>query len=193
MNHAMPVMIAVLCLMAIAYRYYSAFLAAKVAVLDDMRADAGGAARTTGRTITRPTSGCCSATTSPPSAARGRSSGPCWRRSSGTCPGCSGSSSASASAGRCRTSSSWSPSMRRGGQVAGPDRLQRHRPRRRHRRDDRDPVHHRHRAGGAGEGRRQGAGRGGGEVPGRTALVVDRRPTSRRRSIQTTAERHGTT
>jgi carbon starvation protein len=34
---AMPVMIAVLCSMAIAYRYYSAFLAAKVAVLDDSR------------------------------------------------------------------------------------------------------------------------------------------------------------
>src|SRR5438876_818701 len=35
--HAMPVMIVVLCLMAIAYRYYSAFLAAKVAALDDSR------------------------------------------------------------------------------------------------------------------------------------------------------------
>src|SRR6058998_1596681 len=34
---AMPVMIVVLCLMAIAYRYYSAFLAAKVAALDDSR------------------------------------------------------------------------------------------------------------------------------------------------------------
>src|SRR5436190_906315 len=34
---AMPVMIGVLCAMAIAYRYYSAFLAAKVAVLDDAR------------------------------------------------------------------------------------------------------------------------------------------------------------
>jgi carbon starvation protein len=34
---AMPIMIVVLCLMAIAYRYYSAFLAAKVAVLDDSR------------------------------------------------------------------------------------------------------------------------------------------------------------
>ncbi|HMB96828.1 MAG TPA: carbon starvation CstA family protein, partial [Tepidisphaeraceae bacterium] len=31
---AMPVMIVVLCVMAIAYRYYSAFLAAKVATLD---------------------------------------------------------------------------------------------------------------------------------------------------------------
>ncbi len=34
---AMPVMIVVLCMMAIAYRYYSAFLAAKVAVLDDSK------------------------------------------------------------------------------------------------------------------------------------------------------------
>src|SRR3954447_26507710 len=37
---AMPVMIVVLCLMAIAYRYYSAFLAAPVAVLDDSRTTA---------------------------------------------------------------------------------------------------------------------------------------------------------
>src|SRR5438270_1263305 len=35
--HAMPVLIAVLCSMAIAYRYYSAFLAARVAMLDDVR------------------------------------------------------------------------------------------------------------------------------------------------------------
>src|SRR5881394_986129 len=34
---AMPVMIVVLCCLAIAYRYYSAFLAAKVAALDDSR------------------------------------------------------------------------------------------------------------------------------------------------------------
>jgi carbon starvation protein len=33
--HALPIMIAVLCIYAIGYRYYSAFLAAKVAVLDD--------------------------------------------------------------------------------------------------------------------------------------------------------------
>ena len=36
--HAMPVMIGVLAILAIAYRYYSAFLAARVAVLDDARA-----------------------------------------------------------------------------------------------------------------------------------------------------------
>src|SRR3954470_9764152 len=35
--HAMPLMIGVLCCLAIAYRYYSAFLAAKVAALDDSR------------------------------------------------------------------------------------------------------------------------------------------------------------
>jgi carbon starvation protein len=36
--HAMPVMLCVLAILAIAYRYYSAFLAARVAALDDARA-----------------------------------------------------------------------------------------------------------------------------------------------------------
>src|SRR3954465_5229816 len=35
--HAMPVMLGVLAILAIAYRYYSAFLAAKVVALDDRR------------------------------------------------------------------------------------------------------------------------------------------------------------
>lgn len=35
--HAMPLLLGVLCVFAIAYRYYSAFLAARVAVLDDLR------------------------------------------------------------------------------------------------------------------------------------------------------------
>src|SRR5437763_15066844 len=35
--HAMPIMLGVLCVLALAYRYYSAFLAAKVAALDDSR------------------------------------------------------------------------------------------------------------------------------------------------------------
>ena len=35
--HAMPIMVGALCVLAIAYRYYSAFLAAKVAVLNDSR------------------------------------------------------------------------------------------------------------------------------------------------------------
>ena len=35
--HAMPLLIVTLCLLAIAYRYYSAFLAARIATLDDLR------------------------------------------------------------------------------------------------------------------------------------------------------------
>src|SRR5579885_3401117 len=35
--HAMPILLAALCILAIAYRYYSAFLAARVAALDDRR------------------------------------------------------------------------------------------------------------------------------------------------------------
>ncbi|MFM8269409.1 MAG: carbon starvation protein A [Pseudomonadota bacterium] len=35
--HALPIIIGVLCVLAIAYRYYSAFLAAKVCVLDDLK------------------------------------------------------------------------------------------------------------------------------------------------------------
>src|SRR5216110_1903446 len=35
--HAMPLLLGALCVLTIAYRYYSAFLAAKVAALDDSR------------------------------------------------------------------------------------------------------------------------------------------------------------
>ena len=35
--NAVPILIAVLCIYAIAYRYYSAFIAAKVLALDDSR------------------------------------------------------------------------------------------------------------------------------------------------------------
>src|SRR5258708_39492039 len=35
--HAMPILLGALCVLAIAYRYYSAFLAARVAALDDSR------------------------------------------------------------------------------------------------------------------------------------------------------------
>ena len=35
--HALPLILIALCVMAIAYRYYSAFIAAKVLVLDDTR------------------------------------------------------------------------------------------------------------------------------------------------------------
>ena len=39
--HAMPVMLGVLAILAVAYRYYSAFLAARVAALDDSRVTPG--------------------------------------------------------------------------------------------------------------------------------------------------------
>ena len=61
-----------------------------------------------------------------------------------------------------------------GRQVAGPDRLQRHRQSRRDRRHGCDPVHPGDRAGGAGEGGRQGAGRGDGEVPRRQPALSAR-------------------
>ena len=35
--HALPLMLGALCVLAIAYRYYSAFIAAKVLVLDEAR------------------------------------------------------------------------------------------------------------------------------------------------------------
>src|SRR5438876_2995363 len=35
--HAMPILLGVLCILAIAYRYYSAFLATRIAMLDDSR------------------------------------------------------------------------------------------------------------------------------------------------------------
>ena len=59
--------------------------------------------------------GCCSGTTSPPSRARGRSSGPSWRRSSATRPGYLARDRRRAWPARCTTSSSLWASTRRGG------------------------------------------------------------------------------
>ena len=41
--HALPLMLAALCTLAIAWRYYSAFLAAKVLALDETRVKIGRA------------------------------------------------------------------------------------------------------------------------------------------------------
>ena len=70
--HAMPVMLGVLAILAVAYRYYSAFLAARVAALDDSRVTPAHTRSTTARTSTRRTAGSSSATTSRRSRARGR-------------------------------------------------------------------------------------------------------------------------
>ena len=63
--------IAGVCTYLIAYRYYSAFIAAKVMVLDDTRVTPAERV-TTATTTTRRTGGCSSATTSPPSPAPAR-------------------------------------------------------------------------------------------------------------------------
>ena len=87
--HAMPVMLGVLLILAVAYRYYSAFLAAKVAALDDSRVTP--AHRLNDGQNYHPTNkwvlfGHHFAAIS----GAGRSSARCWRSSTGTCRGCSG-------------------------------------------------------------------------------------------------------
>jgi len=61
--------VAAACVYLIAFRFYSAWICAKVLVLDETRATPRSAS-TTGATSSRPTSGWCSATTSPPSPGR---------------------------------------------------------------------------------------------------------------------------
>ena len=92
------------CTYLVAYRFYSAFLAARVLVARRHPRDARRSGSTTGATSCPPTAGWCSATTSPPSRARGRSSAPPSPRSSATCRGRCGSSWARSSAAACRTS-----------------------------------------------------------------------------------------
>ena len=68
---ALYIIVPILCILVIAYRYYSAFLAAKVLVLDD-RAPTPAHTRYDGHNYYPTTRGCSSATTSPPSPAPGR-------------------------------------------------------------------------------------------------------------------------
>ena len=91
------------CTYLVAYRFYSRYLAYTVFGLDDRARDAGRTARQRPRLPPDQPVGRCSATTSRPSPARGRS----WDRrsppNSGSCPARSGSSRASCSAAPCRT------------------------------------------------------------------------------------------
>ena len=102
---AIWMIVAGLCTYAVAYRFYSRWIARRVLQLDDTRATRPRSS-TTAATSCRPTGGCSSVITSRPSPARDRSSGPCSPRSSASSPARSGSSSAWSSRGRCRTSSS---------------------------------------------------------------------------------------
>ena len=74
--------------------------------LDPTRGRRRRSLTTTAWTTCRPTSTCCSATTSRPSPAPGRWSARCWRRRWATCPARCGSWPAWCSPARCRTS--WS-------------------------------------------------------------------------------------
>jgi len=92
--HAAPIVIAALCVSAIAYRYYSAFLAAKVMVLDDTRITP--AHRLKDGHNYDPTKQVGSVR--PPFRRHfpepARSSARCWPRSLDICPACCGWSSA---------------------------------------------------------------------------------------------------
>ena len=76
-----PIMLGTLCVFALAYRYYSAFIAAKVLVLDDRRTTPAHTSMKMATTMCPRRSGCCSAITSPPSPAPDRWSDPPWPRS----------------------------------------------------------------------------------------------------------------
>lgn len=76
---------------AIAYRFYARFIARRVLKADDARATPARRCATT-PTTSRPTGGCCSVTTSPPSPAPARSSARCSPRRWAICPAPSGSS-----------------------------------------------------------------------------------------------------
>ena len=114
--HAMPIMIGVLCCLAIAYRFYSAFLAAKVAALDDSPPARPPMTFNDGQNY-HPTHKWVlfghhfAAISRRGSADRAR----CWRFSSAICRAWSGSWSAFAWPARCRTCSCWPPRVRRGG------------------------------------------------------------------------------
>ena len=69
--NALYLLLTALLVVALAYRYYGAFLAAQVVALDDRR-PVPPAPSATARTTIPPTSGSSSATTSPPSPARAR-------------------------------------------------------------------------------------------------------------------------
>ena len=84
--NALWIVVAAVCVYLIAYRYYSLFIADTVLRLDPTRADAGRTATTTASTTCRPTSTCCSATTSRPSPAPARWSARCSRRRWAICP-----------------------------------------------------------------------------------------------------------
>ena len=116
--NALWVVVAAIAVYLIAYRYYSLFIAEKVMRLD-RRDPRPPYATTMGSITSRPTSTCCSATTSRPSPARGRWSGRCSRRRWATCRARCGSWPASCFAGAVQDFMVLFVSMRRDGRSLG--------------------------------------------------------------------------
>jgi hypothetical protein len=83
--NAVWLFVAALCSYAIADRFYALFIANRVLQVDDRRATPAERSTTTS-TSSRPTGGCCSATTSPSSPGPAR-----WSAGSTSCSRCSGS------------------------------------------------------------------------------------------------------
>ena len=64
--NTLPVLLGALCVYALAYRYYSAFIAAKALALDDRRTTPAHTFTPTDITMSRHRGGCCSDITSRP-------------------------------------------------------------------------------------------------------------------------------
>ena len=177
--HAMPVMLVVLCCLAIAYRYYSRVPRREGRGARRLAASRPPTGSTTARTTTRRTSGCCSATTSRPSPGPGRSSARCWPSSTATCRACCGWSIGVCLAGAVQDMLVLAASVRRDGKSLA--EIARHElgPPGRADRVGGDPVHRRHRPGRAGLRGGQGARRRGGEAAGR-----DGNPDPERTALQ---------
>ena len=159
--HAMPVMLGVLAILAIAYRYYSAFLAARVAVLDDTR-DTPAHRFRDGQNFDPTNSWVLFGHHFAAISGAGPLIGPVLAIQFGYLPGLVWLVVGVCLAGAVQDMMVLALSTRRGGQSLAS--LARHgdRPAGGHRRDDRHPVHHHHRPGRAGDRGRQGArGRGG--------------------------------
>ena len=177
--HAMPVMLGVLAILAIAYRYYSAFLAARVAVLDDSRVTP--AHRFNDGQNFDPTNrwvlfGHHFAAIS----GAGPLIGPVLAIQFGYLPGLIWLVVGVCLAGAVQDMMVLAASTRRGGlSLAGLAR-DRDRPARRAGRGDRHPLHRHHRPGRPGDRGRQGAGRRGGADEGRAPCSSI--PTERDRS-----------
>ena len=160
--HAMPVMLGVLAILAVAYRYYSAFLAARVAVLDDKRGSRPAHRFSDGQNFDPTNRWVLFGHHFAAISGAGPLIGPVLAIQFGYLPGLVWLVVGVCLAGAVQDMMVLAASTRRGGlSLAGLARAEIGRPAG-HRRGDRHPLHRDHRPGRPGDRRRQGAGRRGG-------------------------------